>query len=115
MNHIVHEQLPTILPNFKAEDIIKPHFESSLGKKKRSTREKRFISDLIGLGIQGISALLGGGMKYLLMRQQKLDNKIVSLENDKMSLTKATLSELDYLRKELESTGMWIKHLTKKN
>ena len=31
-----------------------------------------------------------------------------------MSLTKATLSELDYLRKELESTGMWIKHLTKK-
>ena len=52
-------------------------------------------------------------MKHLLMRQKKLDNKIVSLEN-MMSLTKATLSELDNLRKELESTGMWIKHLTKK-
>ena len=77
-------------------------------KKKGSTREKRFISDLIGLGIQGISALLGHrkqnklkkSMKHLLMRQQELDNKIVSLENDMMSLNTATLSELDYLRKE---------------
>ena len=38
----------------------------------------------------------------------------MALEDDMMSLTKATLSELDYLRKELESTGMWIKHWTKK-
>ena len=48
------------------------------------------------------------------MRQQELDNMIVSLENDMMLLTKATLSELDYLRKELESTSMWIKPSTKK-
>ena len=78
--------------------------------------------DLINLHIQGISALLNHrkqnklqkGMKHLLMRQKVLNNKIIALEDDMMSLTKATLSELDYLRKELESTGMWIKHLTKK-
>ena len=46
------------------------------------------------------------GMKYLLMRQEVLNNKIMVLEDGMMSLTKATLSELDYLRKELESTGM---------
>ena len=98
-----------------------PYFGSELGRKKRNIREKRFITDLISLGIQGISALLNHrkqnklqkGMKYLL-RQEALNNKIMALEDDMMSMTKATLSELDYLRKELESTGMWIKHLTKK-
>ena len=122
IDHIVHEQLPAILPKFKAQDMEEPYFESGLGRKKRNIREKRFITDLISLGIQGISALLNHrkqnklqkGMKYLLMRQEALNNKIMALEDDMMSLTKTTLSELDYLRKELESTGMWIKHLTKK-
>ena len=117
IDHIVHEQLPAILPKFKAQDMEEPYFESGLGRKKRNIR-----TDLISLGIQGISALLNHrkqnklqkGMKYLLMRQEALNNKIMALEDDMMSLTKATLSELDYLRKELESTSMWIKHLTKK-
>ena len=122
VDHIVHEQLPAILPKFKAQDVEEPYFESGLGRKKRSVREKRFVTDLISLGIQGISALLNHrkqnklqkGMKHLLMRQEVLNNKIIALEDDMMSLTKATLFELDYLRKELESTGMWIKYLTKK-
>ena len=83
-----------------------PYFESGLGRKKRNIREKRFIIDLISLATQGISALLNHrkqnklqkGMKYLLMRQEALNNKIMALEDDMMSLTKATLSELDYLR-----------------
>ena len=45
-------------------------------------------------------------MKHLLMREEVLNNKIIALEDDMMSLT--NLSELAYLRKELESTGMWI-------
>ena len=122
IDHIVHEQLPAILPKFKAQDMEEPYFESGLGRKKRNVREKRFITELISLDIQGISALLNHrkqnklqkGMKYLLMRQEVLNNQIIILEDDMTSLTKATLSELDYLRKELESTGMWIKHLTKK-
>ena len=118
----MHEQLPAILPKFKVQDMEEPYFESGLGRKKRFVREKRFITNLISLGFQGISALLNHRkqnklqkeMKYLLMRQEALNNKIMALEDDMMALTKATLSELHYLRKELESTIMWIKHLTKK-
>ena len=118
----MYEQLPAILPKFRTQDMEEPYFESELSRKKRNVREKRFKTDLISLGIQGISVLLNHrkqnklqkGKKYLLMRQEALNNKIMALEDDMMSLTKATLSELDYLGKELESTGMWIKHLTKK-
>ena len=53
----MHEQLPAILPKFKAQDMEEPYFESGLGRKKRNVREKRFITDLISLDIQGISAL----------------------------------------------------------
>ena len=82
VDHIVHEQLPAILPKFKAQDMEEPYFESELGRKKRNVREKRFITDLISLGIQGISALLNHrkqnklqkGMKHLLMRQEVLNN-----------------------------------------
>ena len=78
IDHIVHEQLPVILPKFKAQDMEEPYFESGLGRKKRNIREKRFITHLISLGIQGISALLNHrkqnklqkGMKYLLMRRK---------------------------------------------
>ena len=112
----------TILPKFKTQDIEEPYFKSGLGRKKRRAREKRFVMNFISLGIQGISALLNHrkqnklqkGMKDLLMGQEVLSNKIIALDIDMMSLTKATLSEFDYLRKELEATGMWIKHLTKK-
>ena len=99
--------MPAILPKFKAQDIEESYFESGLGRKKRSDREKRFVTDLISLGIQCISALLNHrkqnklqkGMKHLLMRQEVLNNKIIALEDDMMSLTKATLSELDLFKK----------------
>ena len=72
IDYIVHEQLPAILPKFKAQDMEEPYFKSGLGRKKRNIREKRFRTDLIILGIQGISALLNHrkqsklqkGMKY---------------------------------------------------
>ena len=103
----MHEQLLAILPKYKAQDIEEPYFESGLGRKKRGFREKRFVTDLIRLYIQCISTLLNHrkqnilqkGMKHLLMRQEVLNSKIIALEDDMMSLTKATLSELDYLRK----------------
>ena len=34
VDHIVHEQLPTILPKFKAQDIEEPYFELGIGRKK---------------------------------------------------------------------------------
>ena len=102
IDYIVHEQLPAILPNFKAQDMEEPYFESGLGRKKRNFREKRFITDLISLGVQGISTWLNHrkhnklqkGMKYLLMRQEALNKKIMTLEDDMMSLIKATFLNL---------------------
>ena len=87
IDHIVHQQLPAILLKFKAQDIEEPYFKSGLGRKKRSVREKRFITDLISLDIQGISALLNHrnqnklqkGMKHLLMRQEALNNATLKL------------------------------------
>ena len=69
--------------------------------------KRRFVKDLISLGIQGISTLLNHrkqnklqkGMKHLLMRQEVLNNKIIALEDDMMSLTKATLSGIRLFKK----------------
>ena len=51
-------------------------------------------------------------MKQLLRRQLFLDKKIVALEDDMMSLTKATMNEIEYIKKELEISGNWIRYLS---
>ena len=84
------------------------------------SRKKRFLTDIIGLGIQAFSAIsqhrkqnkLEKSMKHLKHRQDALDHKIEALEDDMISITKETFEELDYLRKELELTGYNIKVLT---
>ena len=35
VDHIVYEQLPAILPKFKAQDMEEPYFESGLGGKNQ--------------------------------------------------------------------------------
>ena len=84
------------------------------------SRKKRFLTDIIGLGIQAFSAIsqhrkqtkLEKSMKHLKHRQDALDHNIEALEDDMISITKETFEELDYLRKELELTGYNIKVLT---
>ena len=84
------------------------------------SRKKRFITDIIGLGIQAFSAIskhqkqskLQKSMKHLKHRQDVLDCKIEALEDDMISITKETFKELDYLKRELELTGYNIKVLT---
>ena len=84
------------------------------------SRNKRFLTDIIGLGIQAFSAIsqhrkqnkLEKSMKHLKHRQDALDHKIKALEDDMISITKETFEELDYLRRELELTGYNIKVLT---
>ena len=59
----------------------------------RSKRKKRFIADLISLGIQGFTAFntnkkvnqLKKGMKKLFEQQHHLENKVVRLEEDMVS------------------------------
>ena len=121
INQITTKQLPAIIPNFKPSDVEpEPNFEEEV-KEVKSVRNRRFISDLISLGIQGISTYmnhrkqskLAKGMKHLIKNQKTLTKRIMAVEDDMMSLTKATLKELEILRYDLRTTGMYIKHLTK--
>ena len=125
IDHITTKQLPAIIPNYKPDDeaVEAPNFEDEIQqiREVKSVRNRRFISDLISLGIQGISTImthrkqskLAKGMKHLIKNQKTLNRRIIAVENDMMSLTKATLKELELLRKDLRSTGMYIKHLTR--
>ena len=119
IDQIYEEGFPAIIPNYKVSPIQEPHQSN---KSPIVSRKKRFITDIIGLGIQAFSAIsqhrkqskLQKGMKQLKHRQNVLDHKIEALEDDMISITKETFEELDYLKRELELSGYNIKVLTTK-
>ena len=118
IDQIYEEEFPAIIPNYKVGPIQEPY---QLNKSPTVSRKKRFIIDIIGLGIQAFSAIsqhrkqseLQKSMKHLKHRQDVLDYKIEALEDDIISITKKTFEELDYLKRELELTGYNIKVLSK--
>ena len=69
-------------------------------------RGKRFIADLIGLGIQGITSLLNHrkqgelkkGMKMLKDRHSQIQGRMSVVENEMMSLTQTHLADIKDLR-----------------
>ena len=111
---IYEEEFPAIIPNYKVGPIKEPQQQN---KSPQVSRKKRFITDIMALGIQAFSAIsqhrkqskLEKGMKQLKHRQNVLDHKIEVLEGDMLSITKETFEELDYLKRELELTGYNIK------
>ena len=117
ITQIYEEEFPAIIPNYKVGPIQEPQQQN---KTPQVSRKKRFITDIIGLGIQAFSAIsqhrkqskLEKGIKQLKHRQNILDHKIEDLEGDMISITKETFEELDYLKRELELTGYNIKVLT---
>ena len=117
IDQIYEEEFPAIIPNYKVGPIQEPH---QLNKSPIVSRKKRFITDIIGLGIQAFSAIsqhrkqtkLQKSMKHLKHRQNVLDHKIEALEDDMIFITKKTFEEWDYLKRELELTGYNIKALT---
>ena len=110
ITQIYEEEFPAIIPNYKVGPIQEPQQQNMT---PQVSRKKRFITDIIGLGIQAFSAIsqhrkqskLEKGMKQLKHRQNVLDHKIEAI-------TKETFEELDYLKRELELTGYNIKVLT---
>ena len=86
----------------------------------RSERKKRFITDLISLGIQGFTAFntngkvnqLKKGMKKMFEQQHHLENKVVRLEDDMTSLAHGALEGLQHLQGELIRQGRHIRNLT---
>ena len=117
ITQIYEEEFPAIIPNYKVGPIQEPQQQN---KSPQVSRKKRFITDIIGLGIQAFSAIsqhrkqskLEKCMKQLKHRQNVLDHKIEALEGDMISITKETFEELDHLKRELELTGYNIKVLT---
>ena len=107
-----------MVPDFK----LRPAPTETTKSQPNAKRVKRFIMDLLSLGIQGFSAFyqnrkqnkLKKGMKKLFERQTRLDNRVIQLENDMISLARTTLLNLDYFQKELVRQGEHIKHLTNK-
>ena len=117
ISQIYEEEFPAIIPNYKVGPIKEPQQKN---KSPQVSRKKRFITDIIGLGIQAFSAIsqhrkqskLERGMKQLKHRQNILAHIIEAIEGDMLSITKETFEELDYLKRELELTGCNIKVLT---
>ena len=116
IDQIDEEELPAVIPNYKVGTVREPQ---QFNKTPAVSRKKRFITDIVGLGIQAFSAItahrkqskLQNSMKHLKHKQDVLDHKIEALEDDMISITKETFEELDYLKKELELTGYNIKIL----
>ena len=124
IKHIMEIEIPAVVPNFRLRQYqstttVYPNIESESYVGKRS-RKKRFITDLISLGIQGFTAFntnrkvnqLKKGMKKLFEQQHHLSNKVVKLEDDMISLAHVAIEGLEHLQGELIRQGRHIKNLT---
>ena len=121
---IMEKEIQAVVPNFKLRQhelttTAYPGIESEFYVGIRS-RKKRFITDLISLGIQGFTAFntnrkvnqLKKGMKKLFEQQHHLENKVVKLEDDMISLAHVAIEGLHHLQGELIRQGRHIRNLT---
>ena len=112
----MEKEVPAVVPDFK----LRPAPTEITKSQPNAKRVKRFITDLLSLGIQGLSAFyqnrkqnkLKKGMEKLFERQNKLNNRVSKLDNDMISLARTTLKSLYHFQKELVRQGEHIKHLT---
>ena len=116
IRHIMEKEIPAVVSDFK---LRQAPTETTKGQ-PNTKRVKRFITDLLSLGIQGFSAFyqnrkqnkLQKGMEKLFERQDRLNNRVTKLDNEIISLARTTLMSLDHFQKELIRQGEHIKHLT---
>ena len=74
-DQIYEEEFPAIIPNYKVGPIQESH---QLNKSPMVSRKKRFITDIIGLGIQAFSAISQH------RKQSKLQKGMKQLKHKKM-------------------------------
>ena len=111
-------QRPTTHAYFRQND--KFNYLSASYQTKR-LRKRRFISELIGLGIQGISTYLEyrktsrfeKGIQQLMRHNSLQDKEIKAIKKDMMSLTKATVKDLTELRYDISHHAEMINRLTR--
>ena len=120
----MEKEIPAVVPNFRLRKhelttTAYPGIESESYVGIRS-RKKKFITDLISLGIQGFTAFntnrkvnqLKKGMKKLFEQQHHLENKVVKLEDDMISLAHVAIEGLQHSQGELIRQGRHIRNLT---
>ena len=135
IHSLLNEKIPFVLRKFEQEEPVRrfpsrptpPPYNPRRDKYERfetntkRLRHKRFISELIGLGIQGISAYLEHrkttkfekGLSYLMKHNTLQDKEIRAIRKDMMSLTKATLKDLTELKYDVRDHGTMINRLTR--
>ena len=107
INHIMEKEIPAVVPNFKLKQlesttVVYPEMESESYVGIRSQKKKRLITDLSSLGIQDFTAFntnrkvnqLKKGMNKLFEQQHHLENKVVKLEDDMISLAHVAIEGL---------------------
>ena len=127
----MEKEIPAVVPNYKLKP-LEPEPTATTAYPPTTTkhiqaiafpdtrRKKRFIADLISLGIQGFTAFntnrnvnqLKKGMRRLFEGQHRLEKKVVKLENDMISLAHITMKGLKHLQNELIRQGRHIKNIT---
>ena len=139
INDVLDKQLPAIIPGFELMHVepievppASPGVPEEQSRERRAAiaremaqterrRRKRFISELISLGIQGVSAYLQyrkktkleKGMRILMRREEFLNDRIITLEKDMMSLARTSLKDLERIRYDMHAMGMEIKYIAR--
>ena len=99
--------------------VVKGYKRVKKAAKRIYHRGKRFIGDLIGLGIQGITSLLNHrkqgelkkGMKMLKDRHSQIQGRMSVVENEMMSLTQTHLADIKDIRDNIMVLGKRINTL----
>ena len=106
----------------KAVSIVKETYKRTKRAVKIGLRRgKRFISDLIGLGIQGITALLNHrkqnelkkGMKMLAENQEAIQGEIKVMKDEMLSITQTHMRDIKELRDDIMVLGQGINALNR--
>ena len=95
-------------------------YHLSASEQTKRIRKRRYVSQLIGLGIQGISAYLEyrkttrfeKGLQQLLRHNNLQDNEIRAIKKDMLSLTKATVKDLNLIKYDIRHHVEMINRLT---
>ena len=119
INHIMEKEIPAVIPNFELKQMESDSITTTAYPIRRT---KRFIIDLISLGIQGFTAFntnrklsqLKKGMRQLFEKENHLENKVIELEKDMISLARVAIEGLDHLQDESIRQGRHVRNLTKK-
>ena len=86
------------------------------------SRHKRFVSSLISLAFDGFKAYmvhkrdqkLQKGMQMLLEKQKRLDCRMECVEEDMMSIAKASLHEIIHMKTTIKNTNNRIDFMARR-